>query len=166
MKKRGKLSFRWSTFYNILTYIFIIALLHVKYFNSTMLKNIGDWKVQIKLTVANNLVSRGWLPTRECVKPGFHIVVSVVRKKIHRTDKNFMESSRTNAQYKRNDRYNLLYEIEWILSVLWIFFVRQTRQIQRYGNQAKSVRRKPNLLVWNRGPPWRLFLTKLYHRPC
>ena len=32
-----------------------------------------------------------------------------------------------------------LYEIEWILSVLWIFFVRQTRQIrqiQRYGNQA------------------------------
>ena len=25
---------------------------------------------------------------------------------------NFMETSRTNAQYKRNDRYNLLYEIE------------------------------------------------------
>ena len=50
-----------------------------------------------------------------------------------------MEISRTNAQCKRNDRYNLLYEIEWILSVLWIFFVRQTRQIrqiQRYGNQA------------------------------
>ena len=35
---------------------------------------------------------------------------------------NFMETSRTNAQYKRNDRYNLLYEIEWILSVLWFFF--------------------------------------------
>ena len=34
----------------------------------------------------------------------------------------FMETSRTNAQYKRNDRYNLLNEIEWILSVLWIFF--------------------------------------------
>ena len=34
-----------------------------------------------------------------------------------------METSRTNAQYKRNDRYNLLlYEIEGILSVLWIFF--------------------------------------------
>ena len=50
-----------------------------------------------------------------------------------------METSRTNAQYKRNDVYNLLYKIEWILSVLWIFFVRQTRQIrqiQRYGNQA------------------------------
>ena len=47
-----------------------------------------------------------------------------------------METSRTNAQYKRNDRYNFLYEIEWILSVLWIFFVRQTRQIQPYGNQA------------------------------
>ena len=47
-----------------------------------------------------------------------------------------METSRTNAQYKRNDRYNLLYEIEWILSVLWIFFVRQTR---RYGNQALNV---------------------------
>ena len=49
-----------------------------------------------------------------------------------------MEISRTNAQYKRNDGYNLLYEIEWILSVLWIFFVRQIRQIQRYGNQAFS----------------------------
>ena len=50
-----------------------------------------------------------------------------------------METSRTTAQYNRNDRYNVLYEIEWILSVLWIFFVRQTRQIrqiQRYGNQA------------------------------
>ena len=33
-----------------------------------------------------------------------------------------METSRTNAQYKINDRYNLLYEIEWILSFLWIFF--------------------------------------------
>ena len=55
--------------------------------------------MQIKLTVANNLVSRGWLPTRECVKRGFHIVVSVVRKKIHRTDKNFMESSRTNVPW-------------------------------------------------------------------
>ena len=33
-----------------------------------------------------------------------------------------METSRTNAQYKRNDRYNFLYEIEWILSVLLIFF--------------------------------------------
>ena len=45
----------------------------------------------------------------------------------------------TRLQYKRNDRYNLLYEIEWILSFLWIFFVRQTRQIrqiQPYGNQA------------------------------
>ena len=54
----------------------------------------------------------------------------------------FMETSRTTAEYKRNDRYNLLYEIEWILSVLWIFFVRQTRhirQIQRYGNQALST---------------------------
>ena len=50
-----------------------------------------------------------------------------------------METSRTNAQYKRNDIYNFLYEIEWILSVLWILFVRQTRQIrqiQPYGNQA------------------------------
>jgi len=27
-----------------------------------------------------------------------------------------METSRTTAQYDRNDRYNLLYEIEWILS--------------------------------------------------
>ena len=53
-----------------------------------------------------------------------------------------METSRTNAQYKRNYRYNLLYEIEWILSVLWIYFVRQRRQIrqiQRYGNQALSL---------------------------
>ena len=33
-----------------------------------------------------------------------------------------METSRTNAQYKRNGRYNLSYEIEWILSVLWFFF--------------------------------------------
>ena len=47
-----------------------------------------------------------------------------------------METSRTNAQYRRNDRYSFLYAIEWILSVLWIFFVRQTRQIQGYGNQA------------------------------
>ena len=50
-----------------------------------------------------------------------------------------METSRTNAQYKRNDRYNLLYEIEWILSVLRIVFVRQTRQLQRYGNQALKL---------------------------
>ena len=47
-----------------------------------------------------------------------------------------METSCTNAQYNRNNRYNLLYEIELILSVLWIFFIRQTRQIQRYGNQG------------------------------
>ena len=54
-----------------------------------------------------------------------------------------MESSRTNAEYKRNDRYNVLYEIEWILSVLWIFFVWQTRQIRQidtiYGNQALRI---------------------------
>ena len=58
---------------------------------------------------------------------------------IHSYRYNFMETSRTNAQCKRNDRYNLSYEIEWILSVLWIFFVRQTRQIRqirRYGNQT------------------------------
>jgi len=50
-----------------------------------------------------------------------------------------METSRTNAQCKRNDRYNLLYEIELILSVPWTSLARQTRQtpqIQRYGNQA------------------------------
>ena len=34
-----------------------MALLHVKYFNRTMLENLdGEWNVQIKLTVANNLV--------------------------------------------------------------------------------------------------------------
>ena len=33
-----------------------------------------------------------------------------------------METSRTNAQYKRNDRYNLLYEIEWILYLSYEFF--------------------------------------------
>jgi len=56
-----------------------------------------------------------------------------------------METSRANAQYKRNDRYNLLYEIKWILSVLWIFFVGQTRQIQRYGNQALGRRQ---VMIW------------------
>ena len=67
-----------------------------------------------------------------------------------------METSRTNAQYKRNDRYNFLYEIEWILSVLWIFFVRRTgqiRQIQPYGNQALTADSALPLLwlcvVWN-----------------
>ena len=51
----------------------------------------------------------------EAFKPGFHIVVSVVsvvcrtKKKIHRTDNNnFMETSRTDAQYKRNDIYTLV----------------------------------------------------------
>ena len=64
-------------------------------------------------------------------------VVSVVSYEKNSWDRyNFMETSRTNAQYKRNDRYNLLYEIEWILSGVWIFFV---RQIQRYGNQAVIV---------------------------
>ena len=59
------ISYCRSIFYNILTYIFIIALLHVKYFKRTMLKNLeGDWNVQIKLTVANNFISRSWLPTR------------------------------------------------------------------------------------------------------
>ena len=38
------------------------------------------------------------------LKPGFHIVVSVVWKKIHTTD----TTSRTTAQYDRNDRCNLL----------------------------------------------------------
>ena len=28
-----------------------------------------------------------------------------------------METSRKDAQYKRNDGYNVLYEIEWILSM-------------------------------------------------
>ena len=43
----------------------IIALLHVKYFNHTMLKNLeGVWNVQIILTGAKNLVSRSWRPTR------------------------------------------------------------------------------------------------------
>ena len=37
-----------------------------------------------------------------------------------------MENSRTNAQYKRNDRYNFLYEIEWILSVCPMIFFRTT----------------------------------------
>ena len=50
-----------------------------------------------------------------------------------------METSRKNAQYKRNDRYNLLYEIEGILSVLRIFFVRQTRQIQRLETRLKRA---------------------------
>ena len=64
----------------------------------------------------------GWLDRKKSLpirslKLGFDIVlsvvsvVSVVRKKIQ-DSYNFMETSRTNAQYKRNDRYNLLYEIE------------------------------------------------------
>ena len=51
------------------------------------------------------------------VKTSFHIVVSVVsvvsvvRKKDSLDRYNFMKTSRTTAQYNRNDRYNLLYKI-------------------------------------------------------
>ena len=48
-----------------------------------------------------------------------------------------METSRTNAQYKRNDRYNVLYEIEWILSDLWNFF--------RTTDTTDTTIRKPGL---------------------
>ena len=83
------------------------------------------------------------------LKPGFHIVVSVVRKKII-GEIQLYGTSRTTAQYNRNDRYNVLYEIEWILSVLWFFFVRQTRQIrqiQRYGNQALNLITRPQSCI-------------------
>ena len=76
------------------------------------------------------------------LKPGFHIVVSVVsvvsvlRKKfIGQLQFYGNLPYKCSVQKKRQiqlfvrDRMN-------ILSVLWIFFVRQTRQIQRYGNQA------------------------------
>ena len=39
----------------------------------------------------------------------------------------FMETSRTNARYKRNDRYNLLYEIEFYLSYEFFSFDRHDR---------------------------------------
>ena len=50
-------------------------------------------------------------------KAGFHIVVSVVSvvsvvPKKFIGQMGFMETSRTNAQYNRNERYNLLYEKE------------------------------------------------------
>ena len=73
------------------------------------------------------------------LKPGFHIVVtvvSVVRKKIHRTDR--IHSISYNKLYLSFVLYwAFVREVSIKLCLSYeFFFVRQTRQIQRYGNQA------------------------------
>mgnify|MGYP007058643001 CR=1 FL=1 len=61
-----------------------------------------------------------------------------------------METSHTNAQYKRNDRYKLLYDIEWILSVLFFRTLDTTdttdTTLWKPGlNQRHEISKKPEI---------------------
>ena len=83
------------------------------------------------------------------LKPGFHIVVSVVSV-VSVVRKKFIGqiqlygNLRTNAQYKRNDRYNLLYEIN---STCPMNFLRTT--VTTIWKPGFKLALKKKLLVYN-----------------